>query len=41
MLVRDHFFFFNVQQNTVVCRPEDYFFQANGVAGLGGLNLGF
>ncbi len=28
-----------VQQNRVVCRPEDFFSQANGVAGFGGLNL--
>jgi len=30
---------FNVQQNMVVCRPEDFFPQANEIAGFGGLNL--
>ncbi len=30
---------FSVQQNKVVCRPEDcYFFQANGVIEFGDLN---
>jgi hypothetical protein len=31
--------FFNVLQNRVVCNLEDVFFQSNGVAGFGVLNL--
>lgn len=31
--------FFNVQQNRIVCRPEDNFLQINGIAGFQGLNL--
>jgi hypothetical protein len=30
---------FNVQQNRVMCRPEDCFSQVNEIAGFGGLNL--
>jgi hypothetical protein len=37
--IKDHYF--NVQQNKVVCRPQDLFFWPNGVDGFGGLNLFF
>jgi len=32
-------FIFNVQQNRVVCKPEDFNFQANGIGGFDDLNL--
>jgi len=32
---------FNVPQNSVLCRFEDCFFQANGNVGFGDLNLVF
>jgi hypothetical protein len=32
-------FIFNVQQNRVVCKPEDFNFQANGITGFDDLNL--
>jgi hypothetical protein len=32
---------FNVQQDRVVCRPEDFFSWVNGIAGFGGLSLFF
>jgi hypothetical protein len=37
MLERD--FYFNVQGNRVLCRPEMFILQANGIAGFGCLNL--
>jgi len=30
---------FNVQQNRVVCKPENFNFQANGIVKFGDLNL--
>jgi hypothetical protein len=30
---------FNVQQNRVVCRFEDFFLKTNKIAGFSGLNL--
>jgi len=37
--IKDHYF--NVQQNKVVCRPQNLFFRSNGSDAFGGLNFLF